>query len=216
MEYQPLGDGEIRLLSIRQPLDSLSGVGSQARQCPHPEERVDYELLHRTFHDCRISSTFSLEGPETAFVALSHTWGSEDEQESIHVNGSAIEVRRNLKNALEALRETDVVKRGCMVWADAMCMNQGDHKEKSKLVPKMGEIYRKSWCVVNWLGDATAGSDEAFDSINEVYEARGQVLTRRLSSWNTCQLANVYVQYGKASRTLYIDRTFLACGSCRN
>ena len=115
MEYQPLGDGEIRLLSIRQPLDSLSGVGSQARQCPHPEERVDYELLHRTFHDCRISSTFSLEGPETAFVTLSYIWDSQDDQESIYVNAIAFKGRMDLKNAVEALRETDVVKRGCMV-----------------------------------------------------------------------------------------------------
>ena len=229
MEYQPLGDGEIRLLSIRQPLDSLSGVGSQARQCPHPEERVDYELLHRTFHDCRISSTFSLEGPETAFVALSHTWGSEDEQESIHVNGSAIEVRRNLKNALEALRETDVVKRGCMVWADAMCINQGDPKEKSKLVPKMGEIYRKSWCVVKWLGDATTGSDEAFDFINGVCEARERSLaatTEFLEYMSTCKrLCTVWeslkdVVYRPYFSRLWImqelamscDRSLVLCG----
>lgn len=134
------------------------------------------ELLHRTFHNCRISSTFSLEGPETAFVALCYTRGSHDEQESIYVNGSAIKVRRNLKEALEALCETDVVKRGYMVWADAMCINQGDLKEKSKLVPKMGKIYRKSWCVIDWLGAATAGSDEAFNFINGVCEARERSL----------------------------------------
>ena len=78
-----------------------------------------------------------------------------------------------------------------------MCINQRDPKEKSKLVPEMGGIYRKSWCVVKWLGDATAGSDEAFDSINEVYEARGQVLTRRLSSWNICQLVTSMYSMGK-------------------
>jgi hypothetical protein len=78
-----------------------------------------------------------------------------------------------------------------------MCINQRDPKEKSRPVPRMGEMYRKSWCVVNWLGDATAGSDEAFDFINEVYEARGRVLTRRLSSWNTCQLVTSMYSMGK-------------------
>ena len=57
-----------------------------------------------------------------------------------------------------------------------MCINQRDPKEKSKLVPEMGGIYRKSWCVVKWLGDATAGSDEAFDFINGVCEARERSL----------------------------------------
>ena len=115
MEYQPLGDGEIRLLLIRQPLDSLSGVGFQTRQGLHPERRLSCEPLHRTFHNCRISSIFSLEGPETAFVTLSYIWDSQDDQESIYVNGIAFKGRMDLKNALEALRETDVVKRGCMV-----------------------------------------------------------------------------------------------------
>jgi hypothetical protein len=76
---------------------------------------VNCELLHRTFHNCRISSIFSLEGPETAFVTLSYIWGSQDDQESIYVNGIVIKGRMDLKNALEALRETDVVKRGWVV-----------------------------------------------------------------------------------------------------
>lgn len=229
MEYQPLGDGEIRLLSIRQPLDSLSGVESQARQGPHPEDGVHYGLHHRTFHNCRVSSTISPQDRETAFVALSYTWGSHDDKESIYVNGIATTVQRNLKNALEALRETDVVKRGCMVWADAMCINQGDPKEKSQLVPRMGEIYQKSWCVVKWLGDATAGSDEAFDFINEVCEARERSLeatTKFLEYMSTCKrLCTVWeslkdVVYRPYFSRLWImqelamscDRSLVLCG----
>jgi hypothetical protein len=190
MEYQPLGEGEIRLLSILQPLDSLSGVKPGAEQGFHLAENVHCELYHCTIQNCRPSATPTLEDNVKAFLALSYTWGSAHDEEAICVNKIQIKVRRNLKKALEALSETDLVKRGCMVWVDAMCINQKDAKEKSIVVPKMGEIYQKSWCVIKWLGDATAGSDEAFDFINGMCEAREQGLeaTRKfLDDKSTCK-----------------------------
>jgi hypothetical protein len=79
-------------------------------------------------------------------------------------------VQRNLKKALIALRATDAVKNGCMIWVDALSINQANMQEKNLEIPKMGDLYKKSWRVAMWLGDASRDSDEAMDFVNQLSE----------------------------------------------
>jgi hypothetical protein len=116
MEYQPLREGEIRLLSILQPLDNLSGVKSGVEQDFPLAENVHCKLFQHTIQDCRPSATPTLEDKGKVFLALSYTWGSAYDEEVIFVNDKKVKVRGNLKKALEALRETDLVKIGCMCY----------------------------------------------------------------------------------------------------
>ncbi|OIW28894.1 hypothetical protein CONLIGDRAFT_577459, partial [Coniochaeta ligniaria NRRL 30616] len=90
------------------------------------------------------------------YCALSYTWvlrsnlGRDDETKLwIKVNGVPMEVSLNLAAALNRLRFSDVSR---MVWADALCINQGDLAERSHQVAKMKSIYENAFSLVIWLG----------------------------------------------------------------
>jgi hypothetical protein len=59
------------------------------------------------------------------------------------------QVTRNLADALEALRHPNLVK---VLWADALCINQEDIKERAEQVKLMGLVYWKARRVRIWLG----------------------------------------------------------------
>jgi len=46
------------------------------------------------------------------------------------------------------------------LWVDALCINQHDLQEKSDQVRMMGEIYRRSWNVMVWVGPEKDFSNE--------------------------------------------------------
>ncbi|KAI0114388.1 heterokaryon incompatibility protein-domain-containing protein [Nemania sp. FL0031] len=92
------------------------------------------------------------------YIALSYAWGDESVVSTISVNGESVQVRTNLAQALASIRDSDAV---AYLWADAICINQQDDKEKSSLVQHMGEIFANAKLVYAWLGpieQATQGS----------------------------------------------------------
>lgn len=74
------------------------------------------------------------------YEALSYCWGPQDNMKEIVCNNRRIPVGPSLEGALRRLRRGDG-KGVRIVWADAVCINQQDNKEKSHQVPLMGEIY---------------------------------------------------------------------------
>ncbi|EME43598.1 hypothetical protein DOTSEDRAFT_72834 [Dothistroma septosporum NZE10] len=91
------------------------------------------------------------------YVALSYCWGDHKTTASVSVNGHERRVTTNLNVALQALRANQIAR----VWADAICINQGDDYERSSQVSRMGTIYSKASKVVIWLGESADGSDQA-------------------------------------------------------
>jgi hypothetical protein len=174
LEYAALdpSSGDIRLLNILPPNVPSSMPDGEFHWCP-PSEHIECGLQHYQFRD--YSSTERIEQDGT-FIALSYTWGDKHDEDEIHIGSSRIVVRRNLKKALQALRETEEVRDGCKVWADALCINQDDVQEKNREVRRMGEIYKKCWKIAMWLGEADTESDEAIDFINNISKAREQGL----------------------------------------
>lgn len=73
------------------------------------------------------------------YTALSYCWGDAKEYAEILVNGKKAQVRKSLGIALRYLRR---IGDAMVVWADAICINQSDLKEKSSQVSMMGQIYR--------------------------------------------------------------------------
>ncbi|KAJ5261074.1 HET-domain-containing protein [Penicillium angulare] len=73
------------------------------------------------------------------YEALSYCWGNDKGLPAIICNGARMNVSRSLKRALKDLRYTD---RPRILWADAVCINQGDLLEKESQVNLMGDIYR--------------------------------------------------------------------------
>lgn len=134
-----------------------------------------------TGHDAirtRLIDTNLDEAP--SYVALSYTWGDPGDTCNILCNNQSLTVTRNLHAALWRIRELkgkfrpqgarpDSDERsdsdegpdsdeGAFVWADAICINQGDAREKTEQVQLMPEIYGLVHFVVAWFGEANAST----------------------------------------------------------
>ncbi|KAI8626542.1 heterokaryon incompatibility protein-domain-containing protein [Xylariaceae sp. FL1651] len=95
--------------------------------------------------------------PHLEYVALSYVWGEESITSTVRVNGELVQVRINLGQALSSIRESDPE---IYLWADALCINQQDDKEKSNLVQHMGEIFANAQRVYAWLGEVEKATPE--------------------------------------------------------
>ncbi|KAF5253710.1 hypothetical protein FANTH_1402 [Fusarium anthophilum] len=127
--YQPLPDiSTFRLLEI------LTGA-SDVVQCK--------------LHVC------SLQENEAAYEALSYTWGKPDISSHRRIEiifngiGHSMSISSSLYIALRQLRRSNASR---VTWADAICINQDDVKERGQQVALMGQIFSGAWQVVVWLG----------------------------------------------------------------
>jgi ankyrin repeat protein len=94
------------------------------------------------------------------YDALSYTWGGIEKNATIQINDMKARVTENLFMALHHLRSVDNDR---ILWIDAVCIDQGDDKEKGHQVQQMGDIYQKAELVIVWLGTGTQDSDDLMD-----------------------------------------------------
>lgn len=131
----------------------------EALQSPSAEIRL-LELLPgvgRARLQCRLS-TFSMSSLP-AYQPLSYCWGCETNPAKILVNGKDFSVTSNLAAALRRLRLPNI---SCVLWVDAICINQSDNVEKSSQIPLMGKIYGRGEKTVIWLGEHDHETSRAF------------------------------------------------------
>ncbi|KAL8786564.1 MAG: hypothetical protein Q9213_002701 [Squamulea squamosa] len=87
------------------------------------------------------------------FIALSYCWGSSETSEVMLCNGKSHRISTSLNAALKACRES-AKTRGCLLWADAVSIDQNNNSEKGEQIPLMRRIYTEAiWCLV-FLGEA--------------------------------------------------------------
>ena len=110
----------------------------------HPKNQVSQQIK------CDLE-TYPLD-KQLDYEALSYVWGEQGSEIEILLNGQVFPVRWNLAFALMDLRLADRPRR---LWIDAICINQGDHEERSSQVLLMRQIYRYASRVVVWLGICT-------------------------------------------------------------
>ncbi|KAF3014751.1 hypothetical protein E8E14_009779 [Neopestalotiopsis sp. 37M] len=91
-----------------------------------------------------------------SYDALSYTWGNDDPSIAITLNGSEVKVRRNLADALAALRGQS----SRLLWNDALCIDQTSDPERSHQVQLMGDIYRHASTVFVWLGRSEGRNED--------------------------------------------------------
>ena len=99
--------------------------------------------------DTDIRCELSIELTKTSFEALSYVWGDTDDNRVIEVQGHQMEITPNLESALRHIRDESETRR---LWVDALCINQGDNKERNHQVGIMGAIYKGAEKVIAWLG----------------------------------------------------------------
>jgi hypothetical protein len=139
--------------------------------------REDIRLLEIVSTDptivCRLSNVALLHNP--AFDALSYTWGDASKTELITVDGCPTHVTINLARALRSVHHRwsslDGRRGSPRLWADALCINQRDMKEKEYQIPLMRKIYTSAAVVYVWLGTTPEYLRGPFDAINTLAAA---------------------------------------------
>jgi hypothetical protein len=109
---------------------------------------------------------------EPRYEALSYTWGSPENTETVFVEptetklprptATTLQIGRSLSTALRHLRCPDTTR---MMWIDAVCINQADEAERSVQVKRMSYIYKLAYRVVVWLGSRRDSSDLALSTL---------------------------------------------------
>lgn len=109
---------------------------------------------------------------ESNYVCLSYTWGHLGDECHIKLDGKLCYVRRNLYDFLQAARQRLTF---CILWIDALCINQADIEERNHQVQQMGNIFAGARLVVSWLGNGL--------ETQEFVQAIGQEFDRQ--AWKT-------------------------------
>jgi len=105
----------------------------------------------------------------SAFEALSYTWGSKDDPETVSivdgVESNALNVTRKLAVALAHLRYASNKR---IMWIDAISVIQEDLRERSKQVLTMVDTYSYAKAVAVWLGPEADSSSNAISYLSMV------------------------------------------------
>ncbi|KAI0547991.1 heterokaryon incompatibility protein-domain-containing protein [Xylaria curta] len=91
-----------------------------------------------------------------SYTALSYVWGDPTPVDRILIDGKKLGITANLGAALRDLRDNSRIHR---LWADAICIDQGNIPERSKQVTRMGEIYGRANNTVIYLGPSNPHTD---------------------------------------------------------
>ncbi|KAI6375890.1 hypothetical protein MCOR32_005205 [Pyricularia oryzae] len=107
---------------------------------------------------CELFQSYLHEAEGVPYEALSYTWACEDGtsetiKHTIIMNGKVHHVTTNLFHALSSIR-LDHEDR--IVWIDALCINQADHRERGHQVGQMAQTYSCAQRVLVWLGMGNA------------------------------------------------------------
>ena len=118
------------------------------------------------------------------------------------VDGKLLPIRRSLHEFLVELRLLD---RPRTVWADAICINQGDVVERNAQVALMRDIYSTAQTVLVWLGPHDVGSPHPFDSFKLVAAKPAFVQTGGSLDWNE----NIFQAFDNLISRPYWRRTWI-------
>ncbi|KAG8534303.1 uncharacterized protein KY384_001147 [Bacidia gigantensis] len=101
------------------------------------------------------------------YACVSYRWATENSKKLITLNGQCFFVRRNLFDFLKSAIQTSKTD---SLWIDAICIDQNNLEEKNHQVQMMGQIFRKAWKVLVWLGKGDLGIEIAFQMIGMIWE----------------------------------------------
>jgi hypothetical protein len=111
---------------------------------------------------CSFSIASLTRHPVPAYAALSYVWGDPTATAEVNIEDQVFHVSHNLHHALRRLRwhGYHAGNQPLTMWADAICINQTDPKEKAHQVQLMRKIYSKCKHVLVWLGEIPGAMPE--------------------------------------------------------
>jgi len=131
-EYKTLQDDQLRLLELRPPQGG--------------PDNTELLALSLEAHDC---------AKAPPYVALSYTWGTEEANKTVSLDGQAFPVRPNLHACL--FRLAAFSEQWPRFWIDAICIDQSNTRERNEQVSRMATTFLSATTVVAWLGDLADG-----------------------------------------------------------
>ncbi|KAF4627528.1 hypothetical protein G7Y89_g10626 [Cudoniella acicularis] len=102
-------------------------------------------------------------GPK--YEALSYVWGDPTQTVDIDVEGSVLKITVNLDLFLRYIREKYTTR---TIWADAICIDQGNVEERSEQVQRMKDIYSLCERDLLWLGEADKETKAVIDELERM------------------------------------------------
>ena len=158
-KYSPLCEtNEIRCLILE------CGIGDDPLVC-----RLEHLVLDGGLH----------------FEAISYVWGNPVRDHSIICNGSRLDITTNLH---QSLRQARLRSKPRVLWADSICINQGDNAEKGHQVGMMGQIYSQAQRVLITLGDDDL-SNRHCEPVAAIIRQTNEMVLRTLATldgdWDT-------------------------------
>ncbi|KAH7395286.1 heterokaryon incompatibility protein-domain-containing protein [Phaeosphaeria sp. MPI-PUGE-AT-0046c] len=181
------------LLVLRNPANNSVNLsmtqGDIFKYEPIDLERPAFRLLQLLRGDgptieCLLYQAY-LDGADTVpYEAISYTWGDMDKTTSVKVNEKTLKVTANLHSALKHLRLRDMDR---IIWADAICIDQANERERGHQVQQMCKIYSQAEEVLVWLGHATNETDILMNSLRclEEYSSMHNYRAWDLEQWKT-------------------------------
>jgi hypothetical protein len=140
------------------------------------------------------------------YYAVSYTWGTPGIFQEIELGGMAHAIQANLFDFLQQLRVTYTA---VVLWVDALCINQDDILEKNIQVPLMGSIYSYAKAVLVWLGPQADGSEEYFDSCNQILSQSPSLRLSILRNVDSDATAHISAVMKSLQRRAYWTRTWI-------
>jgi hypothetical protein len=131
------------------------------------------------------------------YNALSYTWGTEEDNKVVEVNGQPFTIRNNLWCFLRRIRKADA---SLTLWCDMVCIDQNNSEERGHQVQFMGEIYRNAACVWIWLGEEAEGTARIFDLLSGINAVKVKLGREYHKKWKALVLRKVRERYSLSKR----------------
>ncbi|KAJ0122501.1 Heterokaryon incompatibility protein 6 [Diaporthe amygdali] len=84
------------------------------------------------------------------YEAVSYVWGDPKQTTGIEIDGRDVQISMNLATLLQRIRHSN---RKRDIWADQICIDQGNVDEKTAQVHMMGDVYSKCRQCLIWMGE---------------------------------------------------------------
>lgn len=158
--YQPLPDEHtIRILILHagEYDDPLSGL---------------IETAHLIERNQASATPQAMCSADRSYEAISYVWGSNTMDHSIYLDEKVLQITANLSDALHQCRLLDQPR---ALWADSICIDQANLKEKGHQVALMGRIYSCSQRTLICLGSDPVHRNDAQEAFSVLIEANEMI-----------------------------------------
>jgi len=133
------------------------------------------------------------------YEAVSYCWGDPEDESPISCNGKQLFVPRSLESALRSMRYYD---RPRILWADAICINQNDDREKEHQVQLMRTIFSQAQRTLIFLGDVDEKSRQKMSKFALITLKIGLAIFRRKVNLIDSPRVSVWDARENRSRTM--------------